>query len=293
MSNRINGSLAEVFAAIGSDGSIDMVNTQRHIEYLVENGVNGLFVGGVAAEGLTFSLDERLQWLETTVNFSKSSVPVIFNICSLDIKDILKQLKLGEDIGADVISITQPSPISFPETDVLKYYQIIASAATVPLMLYNESAIGNPLKAETVRKIFQSFDNFKYYKDSTHNLIDTHSLLSIQNPPAILAGSDGLIYDIIVSGGSGVVSLVIDVFPKIITDIVRSLEKKDYVKALEQQRFILKIRSILKTGGLTAGYRFASGLVGIPLGNARVPYSTVSENDKNTIRVGLEDLKII
>lgn len=289
----VKGALAEVFAAIDSDGNIDKENTGKHIEYLVKHKVMGFFVGGVAAEGLTFSHDERISWLEAVVDSSMSSVPIMFNICSLDMNEIRRQIKLAEDIGVDIISVTQPSPVAFQETDALRYYQSISSIASVPIMLYNEAAIGNPLRVETVKKIFEAFDNFRYYKDSTHNLIDTHSLLSIDNPPAVFAGSDGLIYDIIMSGGSGIVSLIIDVFPGLITDIVDSIERKDFKKALEQQRFILKARSVLKTGGLTAGYRFASSLVGVPIGNARIPYSTVSEMDKKTIRTELEKLRLI
>ena len=293
MSKIVKGALAEVFAAIDSNGNIDKENTKRHIEYLLQHKVMGLFVGGIAAEGLTFSQDERILWLETVVDSSKSSVPIIFNICSLDLNEIRKQIEMAQDIGANLISITQPTPVAFPEADVLRYYQSVSSVASVPIMLYNESAVGNLLKIETVKKIFQTFDNFRYYKDSTHNLIDAHSLLSIDNPPAVFAGSDGLIYDVIMSGGIGIVSLIIDVFPGLITDIVASMERKDYKRALEQQRFILKVRSVLKTGGLTAGYRFASALVGIPIGNARVPYSMISETDKKTIHTELENLRLI
>ena len=185
-----------------------------------------------SAEGLTLSHDERISWLEAVVDSSRSSVPIMFNICSLDLKEIRRQIKLAEDIGVDIISVTQPSPVAFQEADVLRYYQRISSIASVPIMLYNETAIGNPLRVETVKKIFEAFDNFRFYKDSTHNLIDTHSLLSIENPPAVFAGSDGLIYDIIMSGGSGIVSLIIDVFPGLITDIVDSIERKDFKMAL-------------------------------------------------------------
>ncbi|MGC8505110.1 MAG: hypothetical protein ACP5NK_00150 [Thermoplasmata archaeon] len=67
----------------------------------------------------------------------------------------------------------------------------------------------------------------------------------------------------------------------------------DFKKALDQQRFILKVRSVLKTGGLTSGYRYASGLVGVELGNPRIPYSTLSDKDKTSIKKGLEALGLV
>jgi 4-hydroxy-tetrahydrodipicolinate synthase len=293
MTVNFHGALAEIFLALDADGQPDNENTAKHVRYLLENKVQGLFVGGVAAEGFTFNTEERMKWLKIAVDETNDKTPVIFNISSININEIALLAKRAVDIGADVISFTQPAPVLFSEAEILEYYGKIANTIDVPIMLYNESAIGNPLKIDLVKKIFLSLDNFLYYKDSTHNLIDLHSLLSIDRSPKVFAGSDGLIYDIMASGGSGVVSLIIDVFPKLITEIVDYIERGDFRKALTQQRLILRVRSVLKTGGLTAGYRYASSLVGVDLGKARLPYSSISENDKFVIKNGLATLGLI
>lgn len=293
MSINIHGALAETFLALDSEGLPNLANTAKHARFLIDNQVKGLFISGVAAEGFTFSAEERLAWLKTVVDETNSKIPVIFNISSLNVGEIKQLLKKAVDMGSDVISLTQPTPVLFTEAEILAYYSKIVESVDVPIMLYNESAIGNSLKIDIVKKIFLSHDVFRYYKDSTHNLIDLHSLLSMDKSPKVFAGSDGLIYDIMASGGSGIVSLVIDVFPKLITQIVDSLENGNFRKALDQQRFILNVRSILKTGGLTSGYRYASSLIGIDLGNPRVPYSTLSESNKTFIRKGLTDLGLI
>lgn len=293
MTKELGGALAEIFSALDDDGKMNKHKTAQHVKYLVENGVNGLFVGGVAAEGFTFNDEERLSWLSSTVDASNGKAPVIFNICSIDLNEIRTLIKKAEDIGVDMFSFTQPTPVSFSEAEVLKYFSSIASFSDKPMMLYNEPAIGNPLKLGTVMKIFDSDSNFRYYKDSTHNLIDLHSLMLAEKPPVVLAGSDGLIYDIVMAGGAGVVSLVIDVFPKLIVDLVNLLRNGNQKKGLEQQMLVLRVRSVLKAGGLTSGYRFASGLMGVPLGNPRSPYSVVQEKDKEFIKGELNSLSLI
>jgi hypothetical protein len=56
-------------------------------------------------------------------------------------------------------------------------------------------------------------------------MIDLHSLLSSEDPPSFFAESDALIYDIMLSGGYSDVSLVIDVFPDIINNLVDLIQK--------------------------------------------------------------------
>jgi|YelNatPaOPRAMG01_1025707.scaffolds.fasta_scaffold06722_11 dihydrodipicolinate synthase/N-acetylneuraminate lyase len=281
--------IAEVFLALDPDGQINEEKTVKHIKYLEENGVKGFFVGGVAAEGLTYSVEERLRWLKIVLDSVDNKSFVIFNVCSINMDEIKMLVKKSEDLGADALSVTQPSPISFSEEDIMRYYGLVSSFSNKDLMLYNEPAIGNALKAETVKKIFETYDLFKYYKDSTHNMIDLHSLLSSEDPPSVFAGSDALIYDIMLSGGYGVVSLVIDVFPDIINKLVDLIQKGDYKNALNQQNVVLQIRSILKSGGPTAGYRYASGIMGVDLGNPRVPYPSISEKGRYLIREGLKN----
>ncbi|MGC8562194.1 MAG: dihydrodipicolinate synthase family protein [Thermoplasmata archaeon] len=293
MRSNLHGAFAEIFFALNDDGFPNIQKTKDHVRYLLDNDVKGLFVGGVAAEGFTFTVEERLNWLKATVDEANGKAPVMFNISSININEVVETARKAVDIGSDMISITQPTPVLFGENEIMQYYKEISDRVEAPIMLYNESAIGNPLKIDLVKRIFSSFENFKYYKDSTHNLIDLHSLLSIDKPPRVLAGSDGLIYDITVSGGCGIVSLIIDVFPKIIIGIVDSLEKGNLKKALQQQRFILQVRSVLKAGGLTSGYRYASGLLGIELGNPRIPYSTLSKENEITIKNGLKNLRLI
>jgi 4-hydroxy-tetrahydrodipicolinate synthase len=124
-------------------------------------------------------------------------------------------------------------------------------------------------------------------------MIDLHSLI-LQNPSLnVLAGSDGLIFDIMNAGGKGVVSLVVNPFPELINREVEALQKKQLDKALELQNKILKVRSILKEGGLTAGYRYAMQLRGIDIGKAPFPYSNINEDAKSKIEKNLKEINLL
>ncbi len=288
----ISGALSEVFAALDERNNVDEQRTIDYIEFLVKNGVKALFVGGIAAETLSFSDEERERWLKA-VKSAAGNVPIIFQLKPSNIGELKKQVDLAEENDVAVVSLSQPYPIPLSSNELVDYFNKACKLTSLPIMVYNEPTVGKPMDLQTLNSIVKNNENVKFYKDSTHNMIDLHGLI-MQNPSInVLAGSDGLIFDIINAGGKGVVSLVVNPFPELINADVKALQDREIEKALELQNKILKVRSILKEGGLTAGYRYAMELRGINVGKAPFPYSNINEEAKSKIKQNLKELNLL
>ena len=289
----IGGALSEVFAAFDSKGGIDEQKTTDYIKFLIKNGVSGLFVGGIAAETLSFSSSDREKWLKAVKSAVGDKIPVIVQLRPSNLEGLAKQIKSVEDNGADIISLSQPYPIPLSSAELIAYFKAACGMTKLPVMVYNEPTIGKPLDLSTLNAVIKENKNIRLYKDSTHNMIDLHSLI-MDNPSInVLAGSDGLIFDIMNAGGSGVVSLVINPFPEIVKSEVEAVRKGDIKEALSLQNRILRIRSILKEGGLTGGYRYAMELKGVNIGEPRFPYAKASQESKSSIKKQLEAMKLV
>jgi 4-hydroxy-tetrahydrodipicolinate synthase len=287
----IKGALAEILYAFDDNGDLDRDKLKNYIGFLLKNGISGLFVGGIAAETMSFSKDDRIEWLKA-VNDTAGGTPIIFQVNSSKKEDMLSEIKIAEKY-ADVISFSQPYPITLGNDEIISYFGELCKDTSKPVMLYNEPAVGKPIDIETLKVILNKNDNIRYYKDSTHNMIDLHSLLSAGREISVLAGSDGLIFDIINAGGKGVVSLVINPFPELVVKVVDTLLKNRIKEALELQSIILKVRTILKKGGLTGGYRYAMNLVGVDIGQPKFPYSKLNESIKTEMKSQLTSLGLI
>ncbi len=288
----ISGALSEVFAALDERNNVDEQRTIDYIEFLVKNGVKALFVGGIAAETLSFSDEERERWLKA-VKSAAGNVPIIFQLKPSNIGELKKQVDLAEENDVAVVSLSQPYPIPLSSNELVDYFNKACKLTSLPIMVYNEPTVGKPMDLQTLNSIVKNNENVKFYKDSTHNMIDLHGLI-MQNPSInVLAGSDGLIFDIMNAGGKGVVSLVVNPFPELINAEVKALQDGEIEKALELQNKILKVRSILKEGGLTAGYRYAMELRGINVGKAPFPYSNINEEAKSKIKQNLKELNLL
>ena len=288
----ISGALSEVFAALDERNNVDEQRTIDYIEFLVKNGVKALFVGGIAAETLSFSDEERERWLKA-VKSAAGNVPIIFQLKPSNMGELKRQVDLAEENDVAVVSLSQPYPIPLSSNELVDYFNKACKLTSLPIMVYNEPTVGKPMDLQTLNSIVKNNENVKFYKDSTHNMIDLHGLI-MQNPSInVLAGSDGLIFDIMNAGGKGVVSLVVNPFPELINAEVKALQDREIEKALELQNKILKVRSILKEGGLTAGYRYAMELRGINVGKAPFPYSNINEEAKSKIKQNLKELNLL
>ncbi len=288
----ISGALSEVFAALDERNNVDEQRTIDYIEFLVKNGVKALFVGGIAAETLSFSDEERERWLKA-VKSAAGNVPIIFQLKPSNMGELKRQVDLAEENDVAVVSLSQPYPIPLSSNELVDYFNKACKLTSLPIMVYNEPTVGKPMDLQTLNSIVKNNENVKFYKDSTHNMIDLHGLI-MQNPSInVLAGSDGLIFDIMNAGGKGVVSLVVNPFPELINADVKALQDREIEKALELQNKILKVRSILKEGGLTAGYRYAMELRGINVGKAPFPYSNINEEAKSKIKQNLKELNLL
>ena len=288
----ISGALSEVFAAFNEKNQIDEQKTHEYVKFLLKNNVKALFVGGIAAETMSFSDDEREKWLKA-VKSAAEKTTVIFQLKPSNIEGLKKQIKTAEENSVDIVSLSQPYPIPLSNNEIVDYFNNACKLTSLPIMVYNEPTVGKAMDIQTLNLIIKNNKNVNFYKDSTHNMIDLHSLI-LQNPSLnVLAGSDGLIFDIMNAGGKGVVSLVVNPFPELINREVEALQKKQLDKALELQNKILKVRSILKEGGLTAGYRYAMQLRGIDIGKAPFPYSNINEDAKSKIEKNLKEINLL
>jgi dihydrodipicolinate synthase/N-acetylneuraminate lyase len=153
----------------------------------------------------------------------------------------------------------------------------------MPMILYNEKLLGQVLTLVTVSSVL-ALVNFVGYKDSTRDIL--HLLEVIELMPKekdIIAGSDSMIYETYVLGGSGIVSLVINPFPELVVRIVNELENKNYESALLMQIKINRVRSILKSYGFSSGYREACRFRGIDCGDPYLSTEKMTEKQKEEL----------
>lgn len=281
-----HGPASEVITPFTQDGKIDFALLGGEIEFLIKNGVTGVFVNGLASEALMLSTEQRIETARVAVKVSDGRIPVVGNLLYNSVDLAVECLRSYEKVGCDAVILTPPAIYKYTAEGLFEYFKNIAESTDLPVYLYNAPETGNKVSPEIIAKLFAEVPNMRGYKDSTQDIIHQQSVLRLigkERHFELMAGSDAQIVPTYMLGGIGVFSLITCVFPKLIVDTCKAAEAKDWEKAKELQEKILRVRQALKVGPFMAAYKYVGALVDAPLGRMKAPLSEVSESDKSKI----------
>ena len=291
-----HGAASDLIAPFNEKGKIDNELLKDEVNFLIANGVTGLFVNGLAGEALMMTTQERLEVLDNAIRASRRRIPIMSNVIFNNIPEAQNFVKQSEDIGADAIIITPPLVYKYSDSALYNHFNSIASSTKLPVYLYNAPETGNKISPELIANLFESTKNFWGYKDSTQDIIHQQTTLRLIGNDRhfeLLAGSDAQIVTTMMLGGVGILSLVTSVFPKIIVDVCNAAEAGNWQEAKEIQYKILRIRQALKIGPFMAAYKYVGNLKGTPLGSMKWPLSELSESEKGKVNIILKEQNMI
>ncbi len=284
------GAVTEILTPFTPSGSLDTKLLQEEVEYQLEEGIRGLFVNGLASEGLLMNLEDRVKVADITVRSVNGKIPVMASITYNSIQEAIELLKHYEDVGVDAITITQPMVYPYSQDSLYLFFTKVAAVTKLPIYIFNAPQSSNVLSPNLVARLFKEIPNIQGYKDSTQDIIHLQNLIRLLDKDhqyEIMAGSDATILTTLQLGGAGVVSLISTVFPKPIIDICDAYFSGDIEKAKELQFKILRIRDVLKIGPFMAGYKYAATLIGHPMGVVKEPLVDLNEQERAKIKEGL------
>jgi len=284
------GAASEVITPFTADGKLELGLLANEIEFMLNGGVTGFFVNGLASEALMMSEADRCSAAVTVRKACAGKVPVMGNIIANSILEGIRAAKEYQEMGMDAITITPPLIYKYNTDGLYTFFVEVAASVDIPAYIYNAPESGNKISPNLLARIFNQNPNFYGYKDSTQNIIELQTLLQLLKDGRhfeLLSGSDALTMPIMMLGGIGVISLISVVFPRLIVHLCEACCAQDWEKATDVQNKVLRVREALKTGPFMAAYKFVGAKVGHPLGVGKRPRAGVNEKEMETITDGL------
>jgi 4-hydroxy-tetrahydrodipicolinate synthase len=170
------------------------------------SGVTGLFMNGLASEALMMPESDRIACAKTVLSAAKGKAPVMGNVIANSVNDGVEMAGIYAEIGADAVTITPPILYKYTSDGLYEYFDALASSVKLPVYIYNAPETGNKLPPQLTAKLFTNNAAFRGYKDSTQNIIEQQTLLSLIAPDRhfeLLSGSDAQIATTMMLGGLG------------------------------------------------------------------------------------------
>ena len=135
---KYKGIIPAFYACYDDEGNISKERTKEFVEFLVEKGVKGLYVGGSSGECIYHSVQDRKETLEAVMEASKGRLTIIAHVACNNTKDSCELARHAESLGVDAIATIPPIYFRLPEKAIAKYWNTISAAApNTDYVIYN------------------------------------------------------------------------------------------------------------------------------------------------------------
>ena len=229
---KFKGSYVALITPFKENGELDEYKIRELVNYHIENGTSGIVPCGTTGEAPTLTFSEHEKVIKIVVEEVKGRIQVIAGAGSNNTNRAIELTKYAKELGADAALSTCPYYNKPSQRGLYEHYKKIAEEAKFPIMLYNvPSRTGVNIESETVAKLAE-IPEIVAIKEATGSL---EHMIKIQDlcgdKIEILSGEDHLILPMLSIGAKGVVSVVANIMPKEMSDLIASFLNKDFDKA--------------------------------------------------------------
>jgi len=120
--------------------TVDVAETERMVNMLIDSGVNGILSMGTLGECATMTWDEKKLFMSTLVETVAGRVPLFVGTLGMNTRDTIEMTKYAHDLGADGTMLGIPMWCAPSVPVAVQFYKDVAEA--VPDM--NIAVYANP-----------------------------------------------------------------------------------------------------------------------------------------------------
>ena len=133
----MKGIFTALLTPFKEDYSINEKSLKKLVEFNLEKGVNGFYVGGSTGESMVMTAEERKEVFRIAKEAAGDSVPMIAHCGAISTDAAIDMAKTAEALGYTAVSAVAPFYYSFPYQAIRQYYTDIVSSVNIPMVIYN------------------------------------------------------------------------------------------------------------------------------------------------------------
>ncbi|MCD6232355.1 4-hydroxy-tetrahydrodipicolinate synthase [Candidatus Aerophobetes bacterium] len=214
-------------------GRVDEESLRELIHFCMDKGIDGIVPCGTTGESPTLSFQEHKRVIQITVEEVKGKVPVIAGTGSNNTEEAIELTTFAKEIGAEAALVITPY-YNKPTPKGMEAHYRRLNEIGIPIIIYNvPSRTGVNILPETVGKL-SKLRNIAGIKEASGNIDQMSSIISLSKDDfSVLSGNDSHTLALLSLGGVGVISVVANIVPRDMTQMVKAYLEKDVERAKE------------------------------------------------------------
>ncbi len=282
-------------ASGGQNLAVDEKKLRDLVDFQIKNGSSGIVPCGTTGESATLSFEEHERVIEIVIQQAKKRIPVIAGTGSNSTEEAIKLTRDAAKAGADASLQVSPYYNRPTQRGLYEHFKKIADSVEIPIILYNiASRTGVNIEPETIAKLAQDCKNIVAVKEASGSL-DQMSRIRQLSPKefVLISGDDSLTLPVLSIGGAGIISVVANIVPGDVAELVAAFEKGDLKKARDLHFKLLPLIKAVFLETNPIPIKTAMGLLGMCEPDLRLPMCGMSTDNLAKLKIALKDYGLL
>ena len=262
------------------DFSVDFEALKKIVNHVIDGGVEYLVVLGTTGEPATLTSEEKELVIDTIVKANNKRLPLVLGVGGNNTMQLLEELKTRDFSAFSAILSVSPYYNKPTQEGIYQHFSAIAKASPIPVILYNvPGRTASNMLPSTVLRLANEFSNIIGIKEAAGDIVQAMKI--IQHKPKdflVISGDDMITLPMVLAGGSGVISVIGEGFPKEFSQMVRLGLERKVDEAYELHYKIADATDMIFEQGNPAGIKQVFKALGLSENTVRLPLVEVNED---------------
>lgn len=269
---------------------INFEEYKKLVEFQIVQGADAIIVCGTTGESSTMSNTEKEDLIKFTVDIVDKRIPVIAGTGGNNTANVIELSKYAETVSADGLLVVTPYYNKTTQQGLVSHYTAIANSVSLPIILYNvPSRTGLNITPETYLEL-SKIENIVAVKEASGNISQVAKIAELCGDNLnIYSGNDDQVLSILSLGGLGVISVLSNIYPKYVHNMVINYLSGKHEEALKAQLNSLSLIDALFSEVNPIPIKEALNILGFNFGKPRLPLVEMSKTGKENLQHIIEN----
>ncbi len=265
------------------DDKIDFNRLQEQVQFQIDAGTTCLVPVGTTGESPTLTHEEHELVISAVVEAASNKIKVMAGTGSNSTAEAIRLTQWAAKAGADAALLVAPYYNKPTQEGFYQHYRTVAKSVEIPICVYNiPGRTGKNIEPSTIERLAE-IPNITMVKEATGSL-DQASQALARTDLTVLSGDDSLTLPLMSVGAEGVISVVGNLVPDVMIDLVNAFAAGDSKSAMQlHHRLFPLCRNMLGLATNPIPIKAAMRLLGRDTGDLRLPMTPLTDAEEATL----------
>jgi 4-hydroxy-tetrahydrodipicolinate synthase len=267
---------------------VNEATLREMVRFHHDEGTDALLVCGSTGEAATMSAAEQRRALELVLDANGGRLPVLAGCGGSDTAEVCHLAEAAAGAGAHALLVSAPPYNKPTQRGLLAHFRAILSAADLPLVIYNipgRSAVN--IQPATIATLAED-PRVIGVKEASGDISQIAELARLTaGRLSLWSGNDDQTVPILSLGGTGVISVLANIVPRRISDLVHKYLEGELVTARKLQLELLPLFGALFEESNPIPVKTALRWMGFDVGPLRLPLVEMADDARDRLVAAL------